>query len=63
MTGKVDRSAVDTIAPRPSITLVDENPELEELLDAISARKEGKALGRCGIAAEIWNHCGCETRL
>ena len=63
MTGKVDRSAVDTIAPRPNITLVDENPELEELLNAISARKEGKALGRCGIAAEIWKHCGCDTRL
>ena len=63
MTEKVDRSSVDTIAPRPNITLVDENPELEELLNAISARKEGKALGRCGIAAEIWKRCGCETRL
>ena len=63
MTGKVDRSAVDTIAPRPNITLVDENPELKELLDAISARKEGKALGRCGIPAEICKYCGCETRL
>ena len=63
MTGKVDRSVVHTTAPRPNITLVDENPELDELLDAISARKEGKALGRCGIAAEIWKHCGCETRL
>jgi len=63
MTGKVDRFAVDTIAPRPNTTLVEENPELEELLDAISARKEGKALGRCGIAAEIWKHCSCETRL
>ena len=29
MTGKVDRSAVDTIAPRPNITLVHENPELK----------------------------------
>ena len=63
MTGKVDRSAVDTIAPRPNTALVDENPDLEELLNAISARKEGKALGRCGIAAEIWKHCGCDTRL
>ena len=32
-------------------------------MNAISARKEGKALGRCGIAAEIWKHCGCDTRL
>ena len=31
MTGKVDRSAVDTIATRPNITLVGGNPELEEL--------------------------------
>ena len=49
MTGEVDRSALDTIAPRPNITLIGENPELKELLDAINATKEGKALGRCGI--------------
>ena len=63
MTGEVDGSALDIIAQRPNITLVDENPERRELLDAISATKEGKALGRCGIPAEIWKHCGCETRL
>ena len=63
MTGEVDGSALDIIAQRPNITLVDENPERKELLDAINATKEGKALGRCGIPAEIWKHCGCETRL
>ena len=63
MTGEVDGSALDIIAQRPNITLVDENPERKELLDAINATKEGKVLGRCGIPAEIWKHCGCETRL
>ena len=63
MTGEVDGSALDIIAQRPNITLVDENLEMRELLDAINATKEGKALGRCGIPAEIWKHCGCETRL
>ena len=56
ITGEVDNSTLDTIAQRPNITLVDESPELKELLDAIIARKEGKALGRCGIPAEIWKH-------
>ena len=63
ITGEVDNSALDTFAQRPNITLVDENPELKELLNAMNARREGKALGRCGIPAEIWKHCGCETRL
>ena len=63
MTGEIDGSAVDTFSQRPNITLVDENPERRELLDAINATKEGKALGRCGIPVEIWKHCGCETRL
>ena len=63
MTGEIDGSALDIIAQRPNITLVDENPERKELLDAINATKEGKALGRCCIPAENWKHCGCETRL
>ena len=63
MTGEIDGSAVDTFSQRPNITLVDENPERRELLDAINATKEGKALGRYGIPVEIWKHCGCETRL
>ena len=63
MTGEIDGSAVDTFSHRPNITLVDENPERRELLDAINATKEGKALGRCCIPAENWKHCGCETRL
>ena len=29
MTGEVDNSTLDTIAQRPNITLVDENPELK----------------------------------
>ena len=58
MTGKVDRSAVDTIAPRPNITLVDENPELEELLDAISARKEGPLYPHQGGLFHGRNHAG-----
>ena len=56
ITGEVDNSTLDTIAQRPNITLGDESPELKELLDAIIAREEGKALGRCGIPAEIWKH-------
>ena len=63
MTGAADGSALDTIAQRPNITLADENPERKELLDAINATKEGKALGRCGIPAEIWKYCGWETPL
>ena len=63
MTGAADGSALDTIAQRPNIALADENPERKELLDAINATKEGKALGRCGIPVEIWQHCGCKTRL
>ena len=63
MTGEVDGSALDIIVQRTNITLVDENPERRELLDAINATREGKALGRCGIPAEIWKHCGCVTRL
>ena len=29
MTGEVDNSTLDTIAQRPNITLVDENPEMK----------------------------------
>jgi hypothetical protein len=43
---------------RSIVTPLDEEPELNELLDAIQATSEGKAPGRDRIPAEIWKHGG-----
>ena len=41
---------------------MDEPPTFEELQDAISATREDKAPGGCGIPAEVWKYGGIKLK-
>ena len=56
--GDLDEIAKDKIMQRPLVPLLDEPPDMNELMSAIRSVKDGKAPGRDGIPSEIWKHGG-----
>ena len=60
--GSVDPIALDSLPNLPPIHSLDEPPTFEELQDAISATRENKAPGGCGIPAEVWKYGGTKLK-
>ena len=51
--GALDVVAASVIYIRPKVHCLSEPPDLNEMVEAIDASREGKAPGKCGIPAEI----------
>ena len=60
--GSVDQSALDSLPNLPPNVSLDEPPSFEEVLDAITATRENKAPGGCGIPAEVWKYGGIKLK-
>ena len=56
--GDLDRAAKDNIAQRPVVPVLDDPPDMDELMSAICSVQDGKAPGRDGIPSEVWKHGG-----
>ena len=56
--GDIDHEALDNILRRITKTSLDEIPTMDEMARAIADLKDGKAPGKDGIPAELWNHGG-----
>jgi len=51
--GEVDQEALNSLKNMPPYLSLDDKPSFDELLDAIDATKENKALGEWGVPVEM----------
>ena len=56
--GDLDERAKNKIMQRPAVQLLDDLPDMNELVSAIGSMQDRKAPGRDGIPSEVWKHGG-----
>ena len=56
--GDLYEPAKDKIKQRLLVPLLDDPPDMNELMSTICSVQDGKAPGRDGIPSEIWKHSG-----
>lgn len=56
--GELDGTAKNKIVQRPHFALLDDPPNMNELLSVIGSMQDGKAVGRDGIISDVWKHGG-----
>jgi len=56
--GELDEAAKTKIVQRPPVALLDDPPNMNKLMSAISSMHDRKAVGKDSILSDIWKHGG-----